>query len=45
MRKKLEKTEDTIFVIRNGVLYRKANVGRLLFCLPEENEREDFRER
>jgi len=36
IRKKLEKTEDTIFQIRNGVLYRKANGGRLLFCVPEE---------
>lgn len=36
IRKKLEKTEDNIFEMRNGVLYKKANDGRLLFCVPEE---------
>jgi len=34
----LENTEGKIFEMRNGVLYRKANGGSLLFCVPEEME-------
>jgi len=38
VRQKLENEEDKMFELRNGVIYRKSNNGKLLFCVPEEIE-------
>jgi len=38
MSRKLEKEKDRMFETKNGVIYRKSNDGRLLFCMSRKME-------
>lgn len=38
LKERLERCQDAIYDMRNGVLYRKSQDGTLLFCVPEDME-------